>query len=91
MRTLLALTAVLGLVACAPMESASPIDGGPQQCNAEASRSLVGTHVGAVSFPAGANVRIVCTTCETTRDYRPDRLNVRFDEPTGIIQSVDCG
>ncbi len=86
---LIATTAALGLSACAPVETPTP--GGPQRCDAEASQSLIGTHVGAVSFPAEANVRIVCTTCPTTKDLRPDRLNIRFDEATGIIQSVDCG
>ena len=87
----LALIAAVGLAgaACAPM----PEDGvaSPQQCDAEAARSLIGTHVGAVTFPADANVRVVCTTCPTTKDLRPDRLNVRFDQETGIIQQVDCG
>ncbi len=89
MRKLLALTAIAGLAACAPVETPAPT--GPQRCDAEGARSLIGSHVGAVSFPADANVRIVCTTCPTTKDLRPDRLNVRFDEATGIIQSVDCG
>ena len=80
----------LALAACAPAPAA-PLHAGPQQCGAEAARSLIGTHVGAVSFPADANVRIVCTTCPTTRDLRPDRLNIRFDQATGIIRSVECG
>lgn len=86
----LALAAALGLSACAPMTGpdATPI---PQRCDAAAARSLIGSHVGAVSFAQGANVRVVCTTCPTTRDLRPDRLNVRFDQATGIIESVDCG
>lgn len=80
----------LALAGCAPV--ADPAVGPePQRCDADGARSLIGSHVGAVSFPAGANVRIVCTTCPTTRDYRPDRLNVRFDQETGIIRSVDCG
>ncbi|CAL1692318.1 hypothetical protein MMB232_02483 [Brevundimonas subvibrioides] len=78
------------LAGCAATPPA-PVPEGPQQCDAQAARSLIGSHVGAVDFAAGANVRIVCTTCATTRDYRPDRLNVRFDEATGIIKSVDCG
>ena len=90
MRVLILTTGALALTACAPVAETrgEPI---PQRCNAEANRSLIGSHVGAVSFPAGANVRVVCTTCPTTRDLRPDRLNVRFDEATGIIRSVDCG
>jgi hypothetical protein len=81
------------VAACAPTPSAGPAAGppGPGRCDAEGARSLIGTHVGAVTFPQDANVRIVCTTCPTTRDYRPDRLNVRFDQTTGIIRSVDCG
>lgn len=76
--------------ACAPQP---PVGGGPMpwRCDADDARSLIGSHVGAVTFAPNANVRIVCTTCPTTRDYRPDRLNVRFNEATGIIESVDCG
>jgi hypothetical protein len=80
----------LALAACAPVAEAPP-NAGPQRCDAEGARSLIGSHVGAVSFPADANVRIVCTTCPTTKDLRPDRLNIRFDQATGIIRSVDCG
>ena len=79
------------LAACAPVEPTPDRTPIPQQCGADAARSLIGSHVGAVSFPQGANVRIVCTTCPTTKDLRPDRLNVRFVEATGIIESVDCG
>lgn len=89
MRVILMLLA-LAAAGCAPT---GPVmdEPGPQRCDLESARSLVGTHVGAVSFPAGANVRIVCTTCPTTKDLRLDRLNIRFDETTGVIQSVDCG
>lgn len=81
----------LALAACAPVDPSPDQTPIPQQCGAEAARSLIGSHVGAVSFPQGANVRIVCTTCPTTKDLRPDRLNVRFNEATGIIERVDCG
>ncbi len=79
--------ALLG--ACAPTPMPEPTE--PQRCNAEASKSLIGSHRGAVDFAAGAVVRFVCTTCSATEDYRPNRLNIRFDEATGIIRSVDCG
>ncbi len=81
----------LALAACAPVETSPEATPIPQRCDAAAARSLIGSHVGAVSFPQGANVRIVCTTCPTTKDLRPDRLNIRFLEATGIIESVDCG
>lgn len=90
----LAAIGALSVASCAPMEASAPdvpASGTPQRCNAADAQSLVGTHVGAVTFASDANVRIVCTTCPTTRDLRPDRLNVRFDQATGIIRSVDCG
>lgn len=82
--------AAMTLASCAPVET-SVATPPPQRCDAAASRSLVGSHVGAVDFPAGADVRIVCTTCPTTKDLRPDRLNIRFNQATGIIERVDCG
>ncbi|MBU1386156.1 MAG: hemolysin [Alphaproteobacteria bacterium] len=90
MRALILTAGALTLAACAPVAE-SPMEPIPQRCDAAAARSLIGSHVGAVTFPADANVRVVCTTCPTTKDLRPDRLNVRFDEATGIIRSVDCG
>ena len=90
MRAILPILGGLALAACAPVAETPP-SADLQQCDAEAARSLIGTHVGAVSFPADANVRIVCTTCPTTKDLRPDRLNIRFDQATGIIRSVECG
>ena len=92
MRLIAAASAVLVLAgACAPTQPVLNPDAAPQRCDAAGARSLIGSHVGAVDFAAGANVRIVCTTCPTTRDLRPDRLNIRFDQETGIIKSVDCG
>ena len=64
---------------------------GPERCDAAAAQSLVGTHVGAVTFPADANVRVVCTTCPVTEDYNPYRLNIFFDEETGVVERVSCG
>lgn len=92
-RLVLVMAGAASLAACAPVDpngtGAPP--SGPQTCDANAHRSLIGTNVAAVSFPADANVRVVCTTCPTTKDLRPDRLNVRFDQDSGIIRSVDCG
>lgn len=93
MRALILATAMLA-VACAPTVPVEAPPTGPatvQRCDAAAGRSLIGSHVGAVTFAPGANVRIVCTTCPTTRDLRPDRLNVRFNQATGIIEAVGCG
>ncbi len=79
------------LTACAPVSQTPGPSPQPQRCDAQASKALVGSHRGAVDFAPGANVRFVCTTCSATQDYDANRLNVRFDEATGIIRSVDCG
>jgi len=82
----------ISVAACAPTSTPSPGTPVVARCDAETvGRELIGSHVGAVDFAAGANVRVVCTTCPTTKDLRPDRLNIRFDQATGIIRSVDCG
>ena len=60
------------------------------QCNAEDAQSLIGSHFGAITFPQDANVRFVCTECAMTRDYRPDRLTILYDQDTGIVQEVRC-
>ena len=83
--------ALLGACALTPAPEPGAPPAGPKRCDAEAARSLIGSHRGAVDFAPGANVRFVCTTCPTTREYIEGRLNIRFDEATGIIRSVDCG
>ena len=94
MRVIASLGALALLASCAasPAEPTEP-GSGPRawRCNANDAKSLVGSHIGAVTFPKDAVVRNVCTTCAATEDYRPERLNLRFDEATGIIRSVDCG
>ncbi len=87
------IAAMAGAVAaCAATPAPTPTDpAAPKQCDAANAKSLIGSHVGAADFAPGANVRMVCTTCMATDDYRPDRLNVRFDQETGIIKAVDCG
>lgn len=91
MKLLILATAGVALAACTPVATSPGQTPVSQVCGAAGAQSLIGSHVGAVSFPADANVRVVCTTCPTTKDLRPDRLNVRFNQDTGIIERVDCG
>lgn len=81
--------AFVALGACAP-KTVEPGDLA-QRCDPTAGQSLIGSHVGAVDFASNANVRIICTTCPATTDYRAERTNIRFNEKTGIIEKVDCG
>ena len=95
---IVALFALAGVLsACTAPGAPGPDNGpgappsGPDTCNAVANQSLIGRHIGAVTFPADANIRVACTTCMVTQDYRPERMNVRFDEETGVIEEVSCG
>jgi hypothetical protein len=91
MRVILVILAGAALAGCAPTLSEPDVGSDPQRCDAAAARSLIGSHFAAVTFESGKDVRFVCTTCSATEDYRPNRLNVRYEEATGIIRSVDCG
>jgi hypothetical protein len=84
---LISASALLGACAASVAEPAAPQ---AWQCDAEAARSLIGSHHGAVTFPADTTVRFVCTECPMTRDYRPDRLTVFFDRDTGLIERLQC-
>lgn len=90
-RGLLSVAALFLAGACAAPPMAEPAPGGQTwQCDAEDARSLIGSHRGAVLFPTDANVRFVCTECAMTRDYRPDRLTIFYDEASGVIENVQC-
>ena len=41
--------------------------------------------------PAGKVVRVVCSTCPMTMDFNAERLNVIYDEKTGLVTRLSCG
>ena len=65
MKRLLILPVLLVAGGCAALTppAAQP---SPDQCGAAGAQSLIGSHAGAVTFPADKPVRLVCTTCPTT-------------------------
>lgn len=97
MKTTLPGLAVLALLtaACAPVEngdaSMPPADG-PGQCKADQYQRYVGRNRSELpAAPAGETWRVTCTTCPVTMDFNPSRLNIFFDESTGVIREVRCG
>jgi len=98
---------VLALTACggpdAPVSSgpidpasgppARPDPGATDQCGADSWRPrLVGEHRSTIpAAPEGAEWRVHCVTCPVTEEFRPGRMNVAYDEASGIIKSVNCG
>ncbi len=62
------------------------------ECGARAHQALVGKMRSEIpAQPPGANWRVACTSCAVTMDYRPDRLNIFFDDKTQVIKEVKCG
>ena len=62
------------------------------QCRASEYQSLIGqSRTQIPEAPAGATWRVNCTRCPVTMDHRPDRLNILFDQQTGLVEDVKCG
>ncbi len=89
--------AALMLSACASTEDdadAPPAmgDDGPAQCKADQHQDWVGRNRSELPpAPAGETWRVTCTECPVTMDYNPNRLNVFYDQETGVIEEVRCG
>lgn len=81
--------------ACAPVDgggSTLPPDDGPAQCRADQYQRYIGRHRSELpAQPPGETWRVTCTTCPVTMDYNPRRLNIFYDQSTGVIREVRCG
>lgn len=86
----------LAVAACAPMDRApvtptTPADG-PSECKADIYSAYVGRNRSELpAKPANETWRVLCTTCPMTMDYNPERLNIVFEETSGVIREVKCG
>lgn len=58
-------------------------------CGAAQYSSLVGSNFAAVTFPAGANIRIIQPNQPVTQDFSAERLNVITDA-NGLITGLEC-
>lgn len=95
MKTLIiSLAAGLLAAACAPMEeggATAPSDGA-SACRADQYQRYLGrSRTELPPGPANETWRVTCTTCPVTMDYNPGRLNILYEERTGIIREVKCG
>lgn len=99
-RTLFALAPAALLAACATTiddgDSATPDDGNSATCDAEAAQSFVGQKATAEN---GARIRDETGARQLrwgppdsawTMDFRPDRVNVRYDRDMTITE-ITCG
>jgi len=62
------------------------------QCGAADLQRLVGRPRTEIPVPLIPNLqRVACTTCPVTQDFSAYRLNIFYNEQTGIIEQVRCG
>jgi hypothetical protein len=61
-------------------------------CRAGELQWLVGKPRTEIPVPVDVvNRRVTCTTCPITLDFVPARLNIFFNERTGLVEQVRCG
>ena len=61
-------------------------------CKAAELQWLVGKPRTEIPVPVDVvNRRVACTTCPITEDYSPYRLNIFYNQQTGIVERVSCG
>ncbi|MGO4408725.1 MULTISPECIES: hypothetical protein [unclassified Brevundimonas] len=61
-------------------------------CKAGELQWLVGKPKTEIPVPVDVvNRRVACTTCPVTEDYSPYRLNIFYNQKTGIVERVGCG
>ena len=61
-------------------------------CKAGDLQWLVGRSKTEIPVPVEVvNRRVTCTTCMITEDYSAYRLNIFFNDQTGIVEQVRCG
>lgn len=92
-----AAASALVLSACVPMDRgtnspASPPVAEPGQCRADQYQTYVGRNRSELpARPPAETWRVTCTTCPVTMDFNPSRLNILYDETSGVIREVKCG
>lgn len=75
-----------------PVGTRNPPGNTTDVCRAGDLQWLVGKSRTEIPVPVDVvNRRVTCTTCPVTQDYSPHRLNIFFNERTGIVEQVRCG
>lgn len=61
-------------------------------CKADENQWLIGKPRTEIPVPVDViNRRVACTTCPITEDYSPYRLNIFYNQQTGLVETVRCG
>jgi hypothetical protein len=85
-------TPVASPVMQTPAPEPEPTASSGDTCGAAALSHLVGKNKRDIPVPVDpSRRRVACTTCPVTEDLRPWRLNIFYDQKTGVITEVRCG
>lgn len=69
-----------------------PVQPTRDQCGAGALQTLVGKPRTEIPVPVNPGARrVYCTTCPVTMDFNPFRLNIVYDQESGLVREVKCG
>lgn len=61
-------------------------------CGAASLQYLIGKPKAEAPVPIDpSRRRVYCSTCMITMDYRADRLDIVFDQTSGLVTAVKCG
>jgi hypothetical protein len=77
-----------------PAAPASPTvpTGADDTCGAASYAWLIGENRSKIpATPPGKTVRVLCTTCPMTMDFNAGRVNIVYDEKSGIVGRIGCG
>lgn len=61
-------------------------------CGANEHQHLIGKPRSQIPVPTHpARFRVACLTCPVTADFNAARVNILYDDKTGIVKDVRCG
>ena len=89
-------TVALLAAACAPVDAGGPgplpPGDGASQCKAGQYQRYIGRNRSELPpRPSDEVWRVTCTTCPVTMDYNPRRLNILFEQSSGVFREGKCG
>ena len=74
-----------------PATSAVPT-GADDTCGAATYAWLIGEDRAKIpATPPGKTVRVLCSTCPMTMDFHAGRVNIIFDQKSGVVGKISCG
>ncbi len=75
-----------------PSDQPPPSSNAQDACGAGAHAYLVGKKRSEIPVPVNPSQRrVYCSSCPVTMDYSPWRLNIVYDQNSGVITEVKCG